>query len=218
MDVKRVLQLTDHTLLRVGCTEKEVAQACEDAVACHCAAVCVPPCFNSFAKECIAGRGVKVCAAVGFPNGYNTTQIKVAETEDAIANGADEIDMVINMSFVKDGEWDKVREEIDLIRKASEGHILKVIVETCLLTEEEKIKLCRIVTECGADFIKTSTGFSSGGATVADVVLFRKHIGPEVQIKAAGGIHTVEEAQAMIDAGASRIGTSSIVKAAKEIK
>ncbi len=217
MDVRKILNMTDHTLLRVGCTKKEIADLCEEAVAYHCAAVCVPPGFISYAKECIGGRNnVKVGATAGFPNGYNTPQIKAAEAAEAKENGADEVDMVINVSLVKDREWEKVKEEILLVRAACDGLVLKVILETCLLTEEEKIKLCQIVTECKADYIKTSTGFSSGGATVDDVKLLKEHVGQGVKVKAAGGIRTLEDAQAMIDAGASRVGASSIVKAARE--
>ena len=187
MDVQKILGMTDHTLLRVGCTKSEIAQICEDAVTYRCASVCIPPCFVSDAKECIGGRGgVKVCTVIGFPNGYNTAKAKACEAKGAVANGADEIDMVINMSLVKDRNW-------------------------------KKIALCQIVTQCKADFIKTSTGFSTGGATAADVALLRAHVGPNVGVKASGGIHSLEEAQAMIDAGASRIGASSVVKAAKEV-
>ena len=217
MDIQKILSMTDHTLLRVGCTEDEVRQACEEAVAYGCAAVCPPPGFVRFARECVGRESrVKVGAAIGFPNGYNTPEIKAAETADAIANGADEIDMVINVSYVKDRKWDEVRREINLVREACEGLVLKVIIETCLLSDEEKKTLCGIVTECGTDYIKTSTGFSSGGATVHDVALLRNHVGKHVKVKASGGIRTLEEAQKMIDAGASRIGSSGIVKAAKE--
>ena len=216
-NTQNILNMTDHTLLRVGCTKAEIAQLCEEAVRYHCAAVCVPPCFADYAKTCIDGRnGVKVGIAAGFPNGYNTPQIKAAEAAEAKAFGADEVDMVVNVSLIKDREWDKVREEIRLVREACSGLVLKVIIETCLLTDEEKVKMCEIVTECQADFIKTSTGFSSGGATVEDVALLSEHVGPDVKVKAAGGIHTLEEAQALIEAGASRIGASGIVKAAKE--
>lgn len=219
MNVQDILNKTDHTLLRVGCTKEEISGICEEAVAFNCAAVCIPPCFVSYAKECIDGRcGVKVCTVVGFPNGYSTSLSKSLEAMEAKASGADEIDMVINMSFVKDGDWDSIRDEIALVRKACDGIILKVIIETCLLSDEEKKELCKIVTECGSDYIKTSTGFSSHGATVYDVAFLREHVGEQVKVKAAGGIHTLEEAQEMIDAGASRIGASSIVKAAKERK
>ena len=217
MDIQKILNLTDHTLLRVGCTRDEIAQLCEEAVAFHCASVSVAPCFVSFAKDCIGGRNkVKTGAAIGFPNGYNTSEIKSAEAREAKENGAEEIDAVINISFVKDRDWGALRRELEMIRKASEGITLKVIIETCLLTDEEKIRLCRLVTECKADYIKTSTGFSSGGATVCDVKLLKKHVGEHVKVKAAGGIHTLEEAQALIDAGASRIWASGMIKAAKE--
>ena len=247
MDKKteKILGMTDHTLLRVGCTKDEIRQICEDAVRYHCASVCIPPCFVAYSKECIEreesrlcrravqeqgtertdedvvamepeGCGVRVCTVIGFPNGYNTAETKAYEAAEAKKAGADEVDMVINVSLVKDRDWDGLRHEIGLVRKASEGIVLKVIIETCLLTDEEKVELCGIVTECGADYIKTSTGFSTGGATVHDVALLRKHVGEQVGVKAAGGIHTLEEAQAMIDAGASRLGASSIVKAVKE--
>ena len=218
MDVLSILKKTDHTLLRVGCTKKEIKDLCEEAVAYRCASVCVPPCFVSYAKDCLRGRaGVKVCTTVGFPNGYSTAGIKAEEARAAREDGADEIDMVINMSFVKDRDWKGLREEIGMVREVCWNIVLKVIVETCLLTDDEKAALCQIVTECRADYIKTSTGFSTGGATVEDVAFLREHVGPRVKVKAAGGIRTLEDAQAMIDAGASRIGASSMVKAAKDL-
>ena len=217
MNVQEILHRTDHTLLRTGCTEEEIAQLCEEAVAYDCASVCIPPCYVSFAKACLGGRGgVKVCTVVGFPNGYSTAHAKSVEAREAIESGADEVDMVINMSFVKNRAWDSLREEISELRGVCDGIVLKVIIETCLLSEEEKELVCGIVTECGADYIKTSTGFSTGGATVRDVAFLREHIGEQVQVKASGGIHTLEEAQALIEAGASRIGASSLVKAARE--
>ena len=217
MDIQAILGMTDHTLLRVGCKKEEIAQLCEDAVAYRCASVCIPPYFVPYAKECIGGRnGVKVCTVIGFPNGYSTGQSKAYEALEAKEAGADEVDMVINMSLVKDRDWNRLREEIGLVRKACEGIILKVIVETCLLTDDEKAAVSKIVTECKADYIKTSTGFSTGGATEYDVAFLRKHVGKEVGVKASGGIHSLEEAQAMIDAGANRIGASSVVEAAKE--
>ena len=218
MDVQKILSMTDHTILRVGCTKEEVTRVCEDAVVFRCAAVCVPSCYISYAKELVGGRnGVKVGAAVGFPNGYITPEMKEKETVEAKANGADEIDMVINVSYVKDRNWEEARREISLVREASKGLILKVIIEACLLTDEEKVAICRLVTECKADYIKTSTGFSFGGATVHDVKLLRKNVGGAVKVKAAGGIRTLEEAQRMIEAGASRIGASSLIKAAKDL-
>lgn len=216
MDVQKILNMTDHTLLRVGCTKEEIAALCEEAVKYRCAAVCIPPCYTAYARECIAGRGVKVGGTIGFPNGYHTARIKEAETREAVELGAQEIDMVLNLSHVKNRDWDAARDEITRVRKACEGITLKVIIETCYLTDEEKITLCQIVSECGVDFIKTSTGFGPSGATVHDVALMKEHVGCGVKVKAAGGIHTLEEAQALIDAGASRIGASSIVKAAKE--
>ena len=218
MDIQSILNITDHTLLKVGCTKSEIAELCEEAIAYRCASVCVPPSFVRYAYQCIAGRNdVKVCTVVGFPNGYSTASAKSGEVVEAIMGGAAEIDMVINMSFVKDQDWDSLRYEIALIRSACEGIVLKVIVETCLLTDEEKARVAKIVSECGADYIKTSTGFSTGGATARDVKILKDNVGPFVGVKASGGIHSLEEAQEMIDAGATRIGASSIVNAAREM-
>ena len=176
--------------------------------------MCIPSSYVKQAADYV-GKELKICTVIGFPNGYSTTAAKVFETEEAVCNGADEIDMVVNLGWVKDQCWDDILAEMKAIKASCSGRILKVIVEACLLTEEEKVKLCQLVTESGAEYIKTSTGFSTGGATAADVALFKAHIGPDVKIKAAGGIHSFEEAQAMIDAGASRIGASALVKLAK---
>lgn len=215
MDVKQILTMCDHTLLKQEATWEQIKTICDDGKAYDCASVCIPASYVKQAAEYV-GNDLKICTVIGFPNGYSTTAVKVFETEDAIRSGADEIDMVVNLGWVKDRRWDDILEEMKAIKASCQGRILKVIVEACLLTEEEKIKLCELVTESGAEYIKTSTGFSTGGATVADVALFKAHIGPDVKIKAAGGIHSFEEAQAMIDAGASRIGTSALVKLVKK--
>jgi deoxyribose-phosphate aldolase len=215
MDLKQILACCDHTLLRQDATWEEIRQACDDALRFGCAAVCIPPAYVRQAAEHV-GNDLKICTVVGFPNGYATTEVKVFETEDAIRCGADEIDMVINIGWVKDGRWDEVLSEIRAVKTSCQGRILKVIVEACLLTEEEKIKLCEIITASGADYIKTSTGFSTGGATRADVELFRAHIGPDVKIKAAGGIRTAEDAEDFLRLGASRLGTSALVGLAKQ--
>ena len=214
MDVKDIIKHVDHTLLTQTATWAEIRQICDDAVAYGTASVCIPPSYVKQAKEYVQDK-MAVCTVIGFPNGYMTTAAKEFETKDALANGADEIDMVINIGWAKDGKFDCIEEEIRTLKKACGFKVLKVIIETCLLTDEEKIRMCGLVTEAGAEYIKTSTGFSTGGATVADVALFKAHIGPDVKIKAAGGIHSFEEAQAMIDAGASRIGASALVKLAK---
>jgi deoxyribose-phosphate aldolase len=215
MDIRDILSRCDHTLLKQEATWEQVRELCDDAVCYGTASVCISPCFVKRAKEYLADR-MKICTVIGFPNGNMTTESKVFETEDALKKGADEIDMVINIGMLKAGEYDYVLDEIKAIRKACEGHILKVIIETCLLTEEEKIKMCEIVTASGADFIKTSTGFSTAGATFADVELFAKHVGPNVRIKAAGGISSLEDAERFMELGASRLGTSRIVKIVKQ--
>ena len=211
-----ILSMCDHTLLRVDCTAEEIRKLCDQAVKYNCASVCIPPCHVAGAKR-YAGKKIKICTVIGFPNGYMTSDVKAYETADAIKNGADEIDMVINLSMVKDGCWDDVEKDIGAVRKASKGHILKVIIETCLLTEEEKLKLCEIVSASGADFIKTSTGFSKGGATFADVRLLRENCPKNVKVKAAGGISSIEDAQEFICCGADRLGTSRIVKIAEKM-
>ena len=211
MNIKKIISVVDHTLLKVDATWEQIKAACDEAIRYQAASVCIPPAYAAEAVKYVQGK-IPVCTVAGFPNGYPTTAAKVAETEEAIANGVSEIDMVINIGFLKSGRDDAVEKEIRAIKKACGDKILKVIIETCLLTEEEKIKMCRIVTAAGADYIKTSTGFSTGNATVEDVVLFSKHIGPNVKIKAAGGIRSLEEAQMFLDAGASRIGSSSLIK------
>ena len=214
MNQKDVLAIVDHTLLLQTATWEEIKAICDDGVKYETASVCIPTCYVKQAKEYM-GDKCKVCTVIGFPNGNYTTATKVFETKDALANGADEIDMVINVGMLKAGEYDYVLNEIKAIKEACGDHILKVIIETCLLTDEEKIKMCEIVTESGADFIKTSTGFSTAGATFADVELFAKHVGPNVKIKAAGGISSMEDAEKFVELGASRLGTSRIVKIVK---
>ena len=214
MDINYILSICDHTLLKQVATWEQIKTICDEGKAYHCASVCIPSSYVKQAADYV-GNELKVCTVIGFPNGYSTTAAKVFETEEAVRNGADEIDMVVNLGWVKDQRWDDILAEMKAIKASCSGRILKVIVEACLLTEEEKVKLCQLVTESGAEYIKTSTGFSTGGATAADVALFKAYIGPDVKIKAAGGIHSFEEAQAMIDAGASRIGASALVKLAK---
>lgn len=215
MDDKDLFQYVDHTLLQQTAAWKEIKAICDDGIQYQTASVCIPPSFVKKAKEYI-GERLKICTVIGFPNGYNTTAVKVFETEDAIKNGADEIDMVINLGMVKEKDWNGLEAEIKAIKKACQGKVLKVIIETCLLTEEEKKKLCQIVTHAEADFIKTSTGFSTAGATFEDVELFAKNVGEHVKIKAAGGISSMEDGKRFIELGASRLGTSRIVKIAKQ--
>ena len=214
MDVKEILRHCDHTLLKQESTWAQIKEICDDGRKYQCASVCIPASYVRQAAEYV-GNDLKICTVIGFPNGYSTTAVKVFETEDAIRNGADEIDMVINIGWVKDQRWDEVLAEIKAIKASCQGRILKVIVETCLLTEAEKIKLCELVTESGADYIKTSTGFSTGGATREDVALFKAHIGPGVKIKAAGGISSLQDAEDFMALGADRLGTSRIVKLVK---
>lgn len=214
MNKQDLLGRADHTLLAQTATWEEIKQILEDAIQYRTASVCIPPSYVARAAEYLKGR-VAVCTVIGFPNGYCTTAVKEFETKDAIANGADEIDMVINIGDLKDGNYAAVEQEIRTIKKACGNKILKVIIETCLLTEEEKIQMCGIVTRAGADYIKTSTGFSTAGATFEDVALFAKHIGPDVKIKAAGGISSFEDAERFVELGASRLGTSRLVKIAK---
>ena len=215
MELAEILRLCDHTLLRVDCTSAEIMELCDQAIKYSCASVCIPPCHVAGAKRYVGDR-MKICTVIGFPNGNMTTTVKVLETFDAIDKGADEIDMVINIGRLKSKDYDYVKQEINLIKQACGDHILKVIIETCMLTEEEKIKMCELVTEAGADFIKTSTGFSTAGATFEDVELFAKHVGKGVKIKAAGGISTLADAEKFLELGASRLGTSRIVKIVKE--
>ncbi len=214
MDKQKIFRAVDHTLLAQTAVWDEIRQICDDAMHYGTASVCIPPSFVKQAKEYV-GERMAVCTVIGFPNGYQTTAVKVFETRDAIENGADEIDMVINLGDVRAGSFEKVEDEIRSIKKACGGKILKVIIETCLLTQEEKIRMCQVVTRAGVDFIKTSTGFSTAGATFEDVKLFAEHVGPEVSIKAAGGIRSFDDAEQFINLGASRLGTSRIVKLAK---
>ena len=214
MDVKEILARCDHTLLKQESTWAQIKEVCDDGLKYGCASVCIPAAYVKQANDYV-GNDLKICTVIGFPNGYSTTEVKVFETEDAIRNGADEIDMVINIGWVKDCRWNDLLEEIRSVKASCQGRILKVIVEACLLTQEEKIKLCEIVTESGADYIKTSTGFSTGGATREDVALFKAHVGPDVKVKAAGGIRTLQDAEDFIKLGADRLGTSAIVKLVK---
>lgn len=215
MELKDILSRCDHTLLRVDCTSAEIRALCDQAIRYGCASVCIPPCHVAGAKR-YAGDRMKICTVIGFPNGYMTAAAKAFEAADAVKNGADEIDMVINLAMVKDGCWDEAAADIAAVRKACEGKVLKVIIECCLLTEEEKRRCCRIVSDSGADFIKTSTGFSTGGATRADVALLRACCPPAVKVKAAGGIKTLQDAEDFISLGADRLGTSRVVKLAME--
>lgn len=214
MDKKDIFKTVDHTLLTQTATWDEIRQICDDGITYGTASVCIPPSYVKQAKEYVKDK-IAICTVIGFPNGYMTTATKEFETKDALANGADEIDMVINLGWVKDKKYDLVEKEIRTLKAACGEKILKVIIETCLLTEEEKIKMCEVVTASGADFIKTSTGFSKAGATFADIALFATHIGPNVKMKAAGGISSFEDAEKFIFLGASRLGTSRIVKLAK---
>lgn len=214
MDVKEILAHCDHTLLKPECTWEQIREVCDDGLHFGCASVCIPAAYVKQAAEHV-GNDLKICTVIGFPNGYSTTAVKVFEAEDAIRAGADEIDMVINIGWVKDCRWDDLLEEIRAVKTSCQGRILKVIVEACLLTQEEKIRMCQLVTEAGADYIKTSTGFSTGGATREDVALFREHVGPNVRVKAAGGIRTLQDAEDFIRLGADRLGTSAIVKLVK---
>lgn len=217
MNIKDILSVCDHTLLLQTAIPDEIRALCEDARKFRTASVCVPPCYVSLAAETLKGD-IAVCTVVGFPNGNNTIASKCFEASDAINNGADEIDMVINIGALKAGDTDYVRDEIMALRRACGNKVLKVIIETCLLTEEEKITMCKIVSEAGADYIKTSTGFSKSGATFHDVELFAKHVDKTVKIKAAGGISSIDDAEKFIRSGASRLGTSRIVKIAKELQ
>ena len=217
MDVKDILCRCDHTLLTQGATWAEIRALCDDGVKYGCASVCIPASYVARAAEYLHGR-LPVCTVIGFPNGYSTTAAKCFEARDAVENGADEIDMVINIGWARDRRWDDLLSEIRAVKAACGGRILKVILECCLLTEEEKIRLCEVVTESGADFIKTSTGFGGGGATREDVALMAAHVGPGVAIKAAGGIATLQDAEDFIALGASRLGTSRVVKAVKALE
>lgn len=211
MNQKEILSMVDHTLLLQTATWEDIKAICDDGIKYETASVCIPTCYVKKAKAYVGDR-CKICTVIGFPNGNYTTATKIFETKDALENGADEIDMVINLGMLKAREYEYVLNEIKAIKEACGEHILKVIIETCLLTDEEKIKMCEIVTEAGADFIKTSTGFSTAGATFADVELFAKYIGTNVKIKAAGGIASMDDAKKFVELGATRLGTSRIVK------
>ena len=216
-ELQDILSRVDHTLLAQGATWKEIKAICDDGIKYGCASVCIPASYVKQAAEYVAGR-IPVCTVIGFPNGYDTTAAKCFEASDAVANGASEIDMVINIGWEKDGLYDKVLSEIRDVKGHCRGKLLKVIIETCLLTDAEKIELCRVVSESGADYIKTSTGFGGGGATREDVALFKKHVAPHVKIKAAGGIADLNDAKDFIALGADRLGTSRIVKAVKAME
>ncbi len=211
MNKYEILNIVDHTLLAQTATWEEIKEILDDAMKYETASACIPASYVKQAADYVAGK-LPICTVIGFPNGYSTTAVKVAETADAVANGATEIDMVINIGWVKDGRFDDVLAEIKAIKEACQGKLLKVIIETCLLTEEEKIKMCEVVTASGAEYIKTSTGFSTSGATFADVALMKKHVGPDVKIKAAGGITSFDDAEEFIKLGVDRLGTSRLIK------
>ena len=215
--VKDILRRVDHTLLSQGATWEEIRAICDDGVKYGCASVCIPASYVKQAAEYVAGK-IAICTVIGFPNGYSTTAAQCCEARDAVENGASEIDMVINIGWVKDGLYDKVLEEIKAVKAACGGKLLKVIIETCLLTDAEKIEMCRVVSDSGAEYIKTSTGFGGGGATREDVALFKAHVAPHVKIKAAGGIANLQDAEDFVALGADRLGTSRIVKAVKAME
>ena len=217
MTTEEILRKVDHTLLAQTATWEEIRGILDDAMKYHTASACIPPSYVKQAVEYVNGR-LPICTVIGFPNGYSTTATKVFETKDAVANGASEIDMVLNIGFLKDRRYDEIEAEIRAIHEACEDRILKVIIETCLLTDEEKIKMCELVTKAGAEFIKTSTGFSKAGATFADVKLMKEHVGPGVKVKAAGGISSFDDAEKFIELGADRLGTSRLVKIMKQGK
>ena len=217
MDLKEILSKCDHTLLSQTATWEEIRAICDDGMKYHTASVCIPASFVKQAKEYV-GDKLAICTVIGFPNGYDTTKAKCFMASDAVDNGADEVDMVINLGWVKEGNYDAVREEITAIKAACKGKLLKVIIETCLLADEEKIAMCKVVSDSGAEYIKTSTGFSKAGATFHDVELFASNVAPHVKIKAAGGISSLEDAEKFIELGASRLGTSRIVKLAKAME
>ena len=217
MKIEEILSKCDHTLLAQTATWAQIRAICDDGMKYHTASVCIPASYVKQAKDYV-GDKLAICTVIGFPNGYDTTAAKCFMASDAVANGADEVDMVINIGWAKDGLFDQVRDEIAAVKKACGGKLLKVIIETCLLTDDEKIKMCEIVSDSGADYIKTSTGFSTGGATFHDVELFAKHVKPGVKIKAAGGISSLEDAEKFIELGASRLGTSRVVKIVKKLE
>ena len=214
MDQKEILSRVEHTQLSPTATWEQIKAVCDEGKQFNTATVCIPPRYVKRASDYV-GNSIKICTVIGFPNGYTTPEVKVFEAEDAIRNGADEIDMVINQGLAKEGDWEGLLAEIRAVKASCQGRILKVIIEACSFTEEEKISLCRVVSMSGADFIKTSTGFASGGAAVEDVKLLREHVSPDVRVKAAGGIRTFEQAQAMLEAGADRIGASALVSLVK---
>lgn len=215
MNTSDVLKIVDHTLLAQTATWAQIKEILDDAMKYHTASACIPAAYVKQAAEYVQGR-LPICTVIGFPNGYSTTETKVFEAKNAIENGANEIDMVINVGFLKDGRYEEVEEEIRKIHEACDGKILKVIIETCLLTEDEKIKMCELVTKAGAEFIKTSTGFSTAGATFADVKLMKEHVGEGVKVKAAGGISSFDDAEEFMRLGADRLGTSRLVKIMKQ--
>lgn len=217
MELKTILSSVDHTLLSVAATWEEIKAICDDGIQYGVASICIPASYVKAASEYVDGR-VPICTVIGFPNGYSTTAAKCFEAADAVKNGADEIDMVINIGWLKDKKYDLLLEEIQAVKAACSGRLLKVIIETCLLNDQEKIKMCEIVNESGADFIKTSTGFSTGGATKEDIALFAKHVKSPVKIKAAGGIASLEDAEDFLRLGASRLGTSRIIKIVKSME
>ena len=217
MELSEILAACDHTLLAQTATWADIRAICDDGMKYHTASVCIPASFVKQAKEYV-GDKLTICTVIGFPNGYDTTAAKCFMATDAVDNGAEEVDMVINIGWAKEGKWDEITSEIAAIKKACKGRLLKVIIETCLLTDEEKIALCKCVSDSGADYIKTSTGFSTAGATFHDVELFAKHVAPHVKIKAAGGISSLEDAEKFMELGASRLGTSRIVKLAKAME
>lgn len=214
MNIEKILSHCDHTLLAVDATWDDIKQICDDGMKYKTASVCIPAAYVKQASEYVNGK-LAICTVIGFPNGYSTSAVKAFEAKNAVENGADEIDMVINVGYAKSGRFDEILNEIKEVKAACCGKILKVIIETCLLSDEEKIKMCEIVTESGADYIKTSTGFSKGGATREDIALFSKHIGPDVKMKAAGGIRSFEDAEDYLNLGCDRLGTSAIVKLVK---
>ncbi len=217
MDISEILKKVDHTVLAQSSTWDDIKSLCDDGIKYSCASVCIPPAYVKKAKEYV-GDKLAICTVIGFPNGYNTTAVKVFETRDAVENGADEIDMVINIGMLKDKRYDDILSEIKEIKEACGGKLLKVIIETCLLTDEEKVEMCHIVSKSGADYIKTSTGFSTGGATKEDIKLFAENVDSHLKIKAAGGIASIRDAEDFISLGASRLGTSRIVKIVKNEK
>ncbi len=210
MERREILKRLDHTLLAQTSTWEQIRKICDEGMEYQTASVCIPPCYVKRAKEYVKDR-LAVCTVIGFPNGNTTTKAKVTEAKEVLTDGADEIDMVINLGMVKEGDFQAVEQEIRELREVSRGKILKVIIETCLLTQEEKVRLCQVVTDAGADYIKTSTGFAGGGATFEDVALLRRHVGEQVKVKAAGGISSVEDAEKFIELGADRLGTSRLI-------